>query len=523
MNDNNDITVILNGYRRGKNLNRQIAAIKNQTKPPIDIMLWYNNPGKIYKYNLAAILQTKAAVSNYNFGVWSRFYYALNATTKYICIFDDDTIPGSKWLENCLETIKTHRGLLGTSGVVFKSKNNYYDHIRHGWHDANENVEQVDIVGHSWFFEKEFLTSFCRELPLLPAKIFGEDIHFSYTLQKYFSLNTYVPPHPESDKAMWGSLEGKELGIDKHAISHQHLKNNDNSFVLGVNDYYKACLQNGWKLISPIDNETHALSLKSTSSVTGNFRDDLIHIKNLLKEKEPFAFNRFSDGELFILQNKELILGENLVKVGDTITAGIYKKEDHKHFDPEQHQFFQEKLVDSFRFSKKNYFKGLSCRCCVGDVDFKWQLDFLQGNTENLTWANLLVNGNYEAVINEIYPLFNEYKTVIVCNDKADITPMPFITKDFRVGYNAMINDYDLIDKIKNWISSNGIEGYLFLFSASSFSKIAIHQLYEFSDKNTYIDIGTTLNPFMDMRPDRSYLKEYWLNEKGNDLKKICI
>ena len=122
-----------------------------------------------------------------------------------------------------------------------------------------------------------------------------------------------------------------------------------------------------------------------------------------------------------------------------------------------------------------------------------------------------------------MYPVFNNYKTVFVCNEKADLSVLPFLVKDFRVGYNAMINDYGLIDTMKTWIDENDIAGHLFLFSASSFSKIAIHQLYEHSDKNTYIDVGTTLNPFMNMRLDRTYLKSFWLGTKGGDLNKICI
>lgn len=243
-----DITIILNGFRRGKNLNTQIKALENQTVKADDILLWYNNPGNIFKYNFLAIRKTKAAVSNHNFGVWSRFYYALNAKTKYICVLDDDTIPGSRWLENCLETIKTNRGLLGTIGLVFDSKEDYYQHKRYGWDNPNEETKQVDIVGHAWFFEKEFLTAFCRELPLLDVKICGEDIHFAYTLQKHLGLNTYVPPHPENDKTLWGSTNGWKLGVDKNAISRQHLKTTNKSFFYGVNDYFKACLENGWNL-----------------------------------------------------------------------------------------------------------------------------------------------------------------------------------------------------------------------------------------------------------------------------------
>jgi hypothetical protein len=192
--------------------------------------------------------ELKSAISNENWGVWARFYYALNAKTKYVCVFDDDTIPGSRWFENCLETIKTNRGLLGTIGLIFNDQDNYHNHTRYGWANPNKDTKQVDIVGHSWFFEREYLTAFSREFPLLDVKICGEDIHFSYTLQKYFGLNTYVPPHPIKDKQMWGSLKGEELGIDKHAISRLHINNLNNNFSK-VNAYFKECQKNGWKLI----------------------------------------------------------------------------------------------------------------------------------------------------------------------------------------------------------------------------------------------------------------------------------
>jgi hypothetical protein len=61
-------------------------------------MLWYNNPGDPRLINRDAIVKTDSAYSNYNFGVWARFAFALNATTKYVCVFDDDTLPGKKWL-----------------------------------------------------------------------------------------------------------------------------------------------------------------------------------------------------------------------------------------------------------------------------------------------------------------------------------------------------------------------------------------------------------------------------------------
>lgn len=253
------------------------------------------------------------------------------------------------------------------------------------------------------------------------------------------------------------------------------------------------------------------------------FTGDFYKLIDLLKAGTPFAFNRFSDGELYILQNKELIFDAQLVKVDAKVTDAIYSKDDYKRFIPDEHAFYRDRLAEAFRYKAKNYFKGLSCRCCVGDENFQWQLDFHGDYDENFTWSNLLLNANYPRFIREMYPLFNNYKTVFICNEQADLSALPFLVKDFRVGYNAMENDYGLIEKIKTWIDENNIEGHLFLFSASSFSKMAIHQLYAHSNRNTYIDVGTTLIPFMNIKIGRTYLKEFWLGAKGNDLHKICI
>lgn len=98
----------------------------------------------------------------------------------------------------------------------------------------------------------------------------------------------------------------------------------------------------------------------------------------------------------------------------------------------------------------------------------------------------------------------------MVCHKSADLSNLPFkLKKDFRVGYNAMINDYHKIAEMLHYMEKYEIVNHLFLFSASSFSALAIHKLFEFSSKNTYINIGTTLNPFMGMPVDRIYLKGY--------------
>jgi len=236
-----NITVILNGYKRGSHLEKQLEAIEQQTIKPNEILLWQNF-GEQFDSSLTN--KTIHANCNHNFGVWARFAYALNAKSEFICVFDDDTIPGKKWFENCLNTIQIYDGLLGTIGVKFQSKNTYQPIIRHGWAEPNESVTQVDIVGHSWFFRREWLSTFWRELPnISDSNLVGEDIHFSYTLQKYLKKNTYVPPHPKNDMDLWGSQPNTawKIGQDSNAISmnQQHLKTMSDIYVKYINKGFK--------------------------------------------------------------------------------------------------------------------------------------------------------------------------------------------------------------------------------------------------------------------------------------------
>jgi hypothetical protein len=236
-----NITVVLNGYKRARHFKTQLDAIKNQTIKPKEILLWQNY-GEEFDKNLVS--ETTHASCNKNLGVWARFAFALNAKTEYICVFDDDTIPGTKWLENCYNTIQKHDGLLGTIGVNFLSKNSYQPIERFGWANPNENVVKVDIVGHAWFFRREWLSTFWRELPdVNQPTIVGEDIHFSYTLKKYLDKNTYVPPHPVNDVEMWGSKPNTAwtIGQDVAAISMNmnNLKIMSDTYVNYINKGFK--------------------------------------------------------------------------------------------------------------------------------------------------------------------------------------------------------------------------------------------------------------------------------------------
>lgn len=212
--------VVLNVYRRGRYFRDQVDAVRQQTVAPSEIFVWQNGLNFDVPRDLRR--QVTLAQCERNLGVWARLAYALNLRTEFICMLDDDTIPGRRWFENCLQTMSTHEGLLGARGLRFWSSSSYFKFDEFGWAAPNATVEQVDIVGHAWFFKADWLRSFWSiERGLEGDSRVGEDIHFSFALQQHLKLNTYVPPHPIDEPELWGSLPefGHKIGTSLEGIS----------------------------------------------------------------------------------------------------------------------------------------------------------------------------------------------------------------------------------------------------------------------------------------------------------------
>jgi len=239
-----------------------------------------------------------------------------------------------------------------------------------------------------------------------------------------------------------------------------------------------------------------------------DFTEHFFMLYNKLKNKEHYAFSRFSDGELRIMENKELILGDNFNKIGTRRRRSHYTPEDRKHFDPKYHQYIRQRLMDAYQYKKKNYYVGLSCRCCVGPAGFNKMVKWRGGDDEYLTWSNLWVNANYPLFVEHMIPEFGKNRIVYICNENANLSGLPFeVEKDFRVGDNCIVNDFLLYWAIGGWIHREGITDRVFLFSASSLSNVLIYELYRwFGPINTYLDIGTTLNPYIGLPGTRGYL-----------------
>lgn len=210
------ITTILTQYKRPHLHALQVDSIRNQSVNS-KIICWINgttNPVKITG------VEYITCDSNWKFH--ARFALSLVCQSYYISIIDDDIIPGKDWYKNCLKYEDS--GILGASGVKLLShwKTSYKPYTKYG-HLENHNKEltEVDLVGHAWFFQKEFVRPMFSEEPYSYDN--GEDIQLS-ALAK---VKTYVPPHPIENTDIWGCLpQYNNLGNDDKAtfIGKNHLK-----------------------------------------------------------------------------------------------------------------------------------------------------------------------------------------------------------------------------------------------------------------------------------------------------------
>jgi glycosyltransferase involved in cell wall biosynthesis len=245
---NNGITVILTAYKRAEYLEQQIAALRAQTVPPKEIWVW-SNRSDIELRDMSK-LADRVIASNSNFLFWGRFALANLVRTKYVAFFDDDILPQPRWFENCLATIDTgNDGILGGSGVLLPTTGGYSSKHKAGWNGNHFNqAVQVDLVGHAWFMNKDYVQYMWREDPVSWDN--GEDIHLSYMALKHGGIKTIVPPHPENEQSLWSCRPDFGKIVGRLNVATYKTKDHKDTRSEIVNSHTK----DGWKVIKSTTN-----------------------------------------------------------------------------------------------------------------------------------------------------------------------------------------------------------------------------------------------------------------------------
>ena len=226
------------------------------------------------------------------------------------------------------------------------------------------------------------------------------------------------------------------------------------------------------------------------------FHEEIVKMHDRLKSRKHFAFSKYADGEWAAMTGRLLNNGEFFTK------------------DDKDTKVSVELLIRSFQYKDDNYYVGISCPCCQGRAHYDMKTQSLQDES-NLTFANLFVNSNYSYYRDNFIPEYGNWKVNLVAHEDSNISKLPFeISKFFPIKKNAWVENLNLIGEMKKLKT----EDELYLFCAGPFGNILTHQLWDNNKRNTYLDIGSTLNPFLETEGfKRGYL------HGSDDLNKVCV
>lgn len=237
------------------------------------------------------------------------------------------------------------------------------------------------------------------------------------------------------------------------------------------------------------------------------FDGDFTKFLNKIKSGEHFSLSRWGDGELTILEGKHIDIRS--------------KGNGEFRYDPNlpQYEWARKKLMEAYVYKDDQYYIGIACPCCVGQEKYQYMKDKSGQDEEHLTWANIFVNANYRRTINELIPEFKNHEVDIVVNKNSKIDNLPFKPKNvLTVGTDAWYEDFDLGRNMLEYILMRGIKDRIFLIAAGPLANILTYSLWEFGSKNnTYIDIGSILDPYLQLKLTRGY------HLGAPTLNKVCI
>lgn len=242
-------------------------------------------------------------------------------------------------------------------------------------------------------------------------------------------------------------------------------------------------------------------------------RYDFNQLSKLLLEREPFTFIRFSDGEMEIIRNHRLLIGDGLISWSKGEVEFRYPDFDKKDFLPERDVRLRDDLIVSARFTAKNFIKGIPASHNKAVDDRNLLVDLNNGSLENLTFADLFINQNYLRFRRKVIPLFYRYEHV-------------YYFGNFRSNPKLLNDDWNLIPLQDNFFenyeqvlsaSLSALQALpmnsLVLSSASSLSNILGHKILQHRQDLTFFDVGTSLHDLIGLQ---SGIREYHMLTQRN-------
>jgi len=223
-----------------------------------------------------------------------------------------------------------------------------------------------------------------------------------------------------------------------------------------------------------------------------DFRQDFEYFwKRIFVEKQITYFARYADGEAGLMVGKTF----NQFNQIDGWNSNGYNQ-------------FNIDLYNAFKHKDLNYFYAISCKCC-DSANKHYLLSETNTPIENITYANLWINGNYFLFKDRLSEIKED--VILVGNQQGVDQTFPFkvnsyfpiskqVVEDWNINKDCIIDNF--LDKVNNK------ENPLVLFMAGPLAEVLISLSYQNKIKGRFVDVGSALDEFIFGRKTRPYMME---------------
>tara|TARA_R110000751_G_scaffold221084_1_gene323660 strand:+ start:502 stop:1254 length:753 start_codon:yes stop_codon:yes gene_type:complete len=225
--------------------------------------------------------------------------------------------------------------------------------------------------------------------------------------------------------------------------------------------------------------------------------DELDFFFDKIMDEKPFALVRWGDGEIKLLNKTHFHRNE--------VDIQNLRLWDFDSTDPHQLECAK-RITDSLYYEDEGLFCGIPCPSCPVCHISGMQYYELYKCKENLTYVGLFWNANYEEFQRTFPYIVKDKNVVFIGNETANLNGLPFpITSHFKVGTNAWLNDYSIIEDLLDYLRNSAKKGTVFLFACGPLSCYLITEMWKESKEHFLIDIGSAYDANLYNRPTRGY------------------
>ena len=225
-----------------------------------------------------------------------------------------------------------------------------------------------------------------------------------------------------------------------------------------------------------------------------SFIEDFYKFKNKILNKENFAYTRYADGEVKLMNGMAVGMNTQAFQSdGWSCQAKMYK--------------LGEDLIESLKHEESNYFYAITSPN-QSAFDYEFLIDRIKQPESNITFADLWINGNYDKFKSFVFNELNEPVYVIASEDGANKNLHPLNVCGYYSVPKDCVNYYETNhEKIKNDMKELAKHNdTLFFVSAGPMSEALIHELYSNNSNNRYIDVGSAIDEIIRGIKTRPYM-----------------